>query len=580
MRLLSLVPVNETMRRAPVPVFAAMVMTGVFLTIASASWADVLETRFVYASVAAFLGAVVGQTLRGSLLALAVAVAAALAMAFHEALMVSRPMLIAALGLAALVAPVVGEAMDRTEAWRRLVRATTAAVLAFVGAGLVILGVYSLELSAEALLGFDFRDLTRQVIVPLALGFLAPVVFLSLSERQLEGGEDRVADALGLVAQTFARLVLTPLLAIYALVLILYTVRILAFWELPNNEIGWIVPLFGVTGAVTFLAMASLPNPGRMSRAFVAGWFALTLFPVALFVIALAIRIEAYGITPSRYDAILVAAWLGMNAVAFTLGGWRADVRLLPVSLVLVLGLGAVGPWSLVPIVTRSQSDALVRMLPQSDIAGLLRAMTPPERRPICSSVEVLRKVGTLGAFEARIGETDPGLQALCAYPYGSVAADVIVSYAALSDAVRTDGPAIVWGPVNLFAGMTSIESRTEDLALILDGGTITIEAGDRVAAFDVAAALADWRERTAPAAPARPRLPFRRQSAPVEGTEPLVLSEGAISLWISNIEMVVDPEAPRLRHAAITVMVDLDGDADAPSGEEGAGREAAPEPQ
>ncbi|MCF3936632.1 DUF4153 domain-containing protein [Acuticoccus sp. M5D2P5] len=554
MRHLWKLPVTEAVRRTPAPVIAALILSAVLLAAANDLVSDPLQTRLIYAAAGLFFGAVIGETVRGTLLAILLGMLAAAALGFADRLFVAPVLLFGALAVGVLVAPVLGPKMDAVEAWRRLSRTTSAAGLALFGAGLVVAGVYSLELSAEALLGLDSNDLTRNLASPLAVGLLAPIVFLTLSARQAEGEDDRIAEVLGLVAQTFARLVLTPLLAIYAVVLAIYVVRIIVMWELPSNEIGWIVPLFGVTGALTYLATAAIATKGRLSRIFLSVWFPLTLVPVALFILALWIRIDAHGVTADRYYAILVAAWLGMNALAFTATGGRADVRLLPVTLLLVLALGAVGPWSLRPVVVHSQTARVLALLPEGDLGDRLRDMSAEARRPLCSAVEAVTSAGGLPALEARLGEEEPGIGTLCRSPFAPRREDVMINFSTGRNVVTVDGPSTIWGPVNLFARTDAADSEA-GLALTVEDGVVRVTTPLGAEEFDLVPALEAWAAENE-AAVERPTLrPLRRSARPASGA-PIVLEANGIALWIMSVDLLVETDRARVRGGTVYVVL------------------------
>lgn len=524
----------DVLHQKAVPVIAVLAMGAAFYSVSLRDLTDEAERVMVLVPLAAFLGAVVGQA-RGPLTAALLAAVAAAAIAAADALLISRWLLVGGLAVAAVSAPLLGGRAGPQEAWRRLVRSVTAAALALLGAVIVSGGVFVAEISVEALFGVPASDPTATYVVPGAFGLLAPLVFLQLAGSAGAAGPDRVGDALGLVAQTFARLVLVPLLSIYAAVLAAYLVRIAALQALPANEVGWIVPLFGVTGALTYLALAALPAPGPATRVFLRTWFPLTLLPLALYGLALGIRIEAYGVTPQRYAGLLVGSWLALLAIAFTLGGRRSDVRLVPVTAALVLLLGSVGPWSLGPVVAKSQSDRIRAMLAGEPGFAAVARLGPEAREDLCSSVRMLDDLEALGALEVRMGQGDPGLLALCLEPWAYADPDRAFAFDGRADVVTVDGPARIWGPISVSSGMAPLNAEGAALSFALEGAIARVTVDGATTAFDLAALAREQRDEPA--------------------GDAIRAAKGAVTLVFRSLHVVLTPEAPRVRYATVTVI-------------------------
>lgn len=535
--LISLAPLSHVARQWPIALVACLGMAAIFYAIAwDAIGSDDADAAALVGT-GAFAAAVIGHALRGWLTALVLAVAAAAAMGFADALLINRPLLMAALVVMALAAPGLWGQVDGSTYWRLGVRTVAAALLALLAAILVLGGVVALEFSAEVLLGVPGGDFAFNYALPFAAGLLGPIVFLALAPVRSQGPE-RIGDALGLVAQTLAQLVLTPLLALYALVLVAYVFRVIIEGELPSNEVGWIVPLFALTGILTFLATASMERLNRVADGFRRVWFFIMLPPVALFVIALWLRVDAYGLTDQRYLAMLAAVWFVAVGAAFAIGGWRSDVRLIPVSLALILGLGAVGPWSLTPMVVKSQTEILLAELPETRVAERLRAMRRRERQQLCSSATTLNRHKALDRVEADRRLADPGLLAICRSPWAHGDQTEIVRFEGELDAVRTEGPSMVWGPHLLYEGLASdITAKNPPMTLELNRTNVTLVHGGTRHVFDLAKAARDWREDPTPHA--------------------IVVNGEGVTLWINSLHISVAPDAAALSTARITVIVD-----------------------
>lgn len=136
---------------------------------------------------------------------------------------------------------------------------------------------------------------------------------------------------------------LAPLLLIYGLILLAYAGQIAFTQTLPQGVIGWMVLGFIIVGATTWLVLYPPFMRSRgLVRAFRRSWFWLTLIPLVLFVLAVWVRVDNYGLTPERVMLIGGGVWAIAVTVVFLTG--RGDIRLIPGLAALILVPLTVGP--------------------------------------------------------------------------------------------------------------------------------------------------------------------------------------------------------------------------------------------
>ena len=169
---------------------------------------------------------------------------------------------------------------------------------------------------------------------------------------------DFIAAAVGFLGQ----FVLAPFLFIYAAILLVYVAQIAITQQLPQGTIGWMVLGFVVAGAGTWLVLHPPFIRSRpLVRLFRTSWFWLTLIPLALFFIAVSIRIDAYGWTSERLVLVSGGAWAAMVSATFLIG--RGDVRLIPGLACAILVVFSFGPWSYLAAPDHDQGSRLGRLL-------------------------------------------------------------------------------------------------------------------------------------------------------------------------------------------------------------------------
>ncbi len=204
---------------------------------------------------------------------------------------------------------------------------------------------------------------------------------------------------------------LVPLASLYLAILYLYMAKILAQWELPKGQVGWMVGGYGTFGVATHLLAYPLRRSGNRLVRFYHRHFYHALFaPVALLVLAVGVRIGDYGITENRYCLLLFALWLAGMALLFTL---RRDPRLVvvPLSLAGLLIAACFGPWGAIGLSTKSQLARLEGLLAAHNILidGKVSrsegSVDWAETKQISSVVDYFWRSGKRSALEAWMAE-------------------------------------------------------------------------------------------------------------------------------------------------------------------------------
>lgn len=187
-----------------------------------------------------------------------------------------------------------------------------------------------------------------------------------------------------------------PFLAVYAVMLHLYILKIALEWSLPKGGVAYLVSCFG--GWTLFAAFVTHTN-FMQSKAFAVfhryfPW--LLVMPLGLMAIGLYVRIHTYGVTVDRYLLALSLTWLAVStALAFT----KYYPRLPRISLTLLSGLylaAAWGPLSAVSVTTQSQLAVLTQGLEKHQLLvnGTLSTpphpLSPPDCQQLRSSAEIL----------------------------------------------------------------------------------------------------------------------------------------------------------------------------------------------
>lgn len=262
------------------------------------------------------------------------------------------PVLLPAVGLLwASVAGFTGQPAERIELQNRFwwfnQRAFASLLLTLAGLALLVVGCFVIQQSIFTLFTIALDDVFWKGIVPIVVWLLAPVYWLStlprLSDYQARElfEPDFVARAVSFLGQ----FVLAPILIVYAAILLAYAVEIALTRTLPHGMLGWMVLGFVVAGAATWLLLyPPFMAEKLVVRLFRQGWFWLTLVPLALLVIAITVRVLAYGLSPDRL--LLIGGGIWAIALTALFLSRRGDIRQIPAVAAIVLALLSIGPWN------------------------------------------------------------------------------------------------------------------------------------------------------------------------------------------------------------------------------------------
>ena len=250
-------------------------------------------------------------------------------------------------------------------------RLVLAALLAGIGAGLLLVGLLAIVQTVEFLFAPGLPDEVFKYVWTISLGLIAPVSFLTVAPRSFadritkkEEGEFTFRATAALV-----KFVLVPLLLVYTTILYAYAAKIALAWELPKGTLGSMVMAYLLIGAITLLlAYPSRDASGPLVRLFWRYWVWLAALPVLLLFIAVFRRIADYGVTEPRYLIALVGVWALILAGARILSGERFDLRIVPGALSLLMLAASFGPGGAVGFSVMSQKEELAEILTEKGV--------------------------------------------------------------------------------------------------------------------------------------------------------------------------------------------------------------------
>ncbi|MCP2038550.1 DUF4153 domain-containing protein [Chryseobacterium sp. HSC-36S06] len=234
--------------------------------------------------------------------------------------------------------------------------------------GVLTGGVELAILAVDQLFSFNFSEQYYLDTFYFLSIFGSSFIFLMFNEKGLLDLEKH--GTYPVILKFFTQYILIPLLLIYAVILYLYSAKILINWELPRGWVSYLILAYAVVGILALLLVHPLKHESTASwvRIF-SKVFYFTLIPLlVLLFTAIFTRILEYGYTEPRYFVLLLAIWLTLVVFYFIFIS-KATIKFVPVSL-FTIGLFALAfPYlNTFSVAKRSQKTELQNILNQNNL--------------------------------------------------------------------------------------------------------------------------------------------------------------------------------------------------------------------
>lgn len=227
-------------------------------------------------------------------------------------------------------------------------RSIVSAIVAGFAYLVILLGLVIIERSVSILFGFQLEHLMYRYLLPLAGALFAPIYWFATIPNASEFRDDELnkPDFLSQAVGFLGLYIFAPFLTLYALILVAYAVQIVIQQTYPEGTIGWMVIGFiCVAGLNHLLLYPKFMREKPIVAKYLRFWPFLAIVPVIMLIIAIYIRVAAFGLTPERILLLAGALWTSLIVGVGIFN--RLDIRLLPALAALILLLVSFGPFNL-----------------------------------------------------------------------------------------------------------------------------------------------------------------------------------------------------------------------------------------
>ena len=243
--------------------------------------------------------------------------------------------------IAFLWTPFVRSGLENVDYWEYAKHILFSLVMAFLFTIVVVLGVNGALFAIEKLFDIAIAGKRYFQVDIFVIGIFSVGYFLSQIPSHPERA--RFVTTPPKVEKFFTKWLLTPLSALYFVILYAYTLKLLVVQDWPKGILAWLIVAFSVVAILTYLFWTHFAR--GTNRGWRRGiWLAVLLQTVMLF-IAIGMRIAAYSWTESRYMVFVLGVWLAMVSLYFLLFA-KARIKWIFISLSMLIALTQFGPLS------------------------------------------------------------------------------------------------------------------------------------------------------------------------------------------------------------------------------------------
>ncbi|AJA48456.1 hypothetical protein CPAST_c23860 [Clostridium pasteurianum DSM 525 = ATCC 6013] len=210
-------------------------------------------------------------------------------------------------------------------------------------------------------------------ILILVICIFAPVYFLSSIPKY---NETVTSYSYPKVLSVLIIYIIIPIIIIYSIIMYAFFVKIIITGEWPNNLISHLVLWYSLIDVWIILFIYPLQKINKFTKNFTL-WFPRIIIPIMIMMfIAIAIRINSYGITESRYFVVLAGIWVFINMVY--IGFYKNSKRLfITLSLAIFSLISVLGPFSSYKLSIYSQNNRFKKILEKNHMITEYNTVKP-----------------------------------------------------------------------------------------------------------------------------------------------------------------------------------------------------------
>lgn len=237
--------------------------------------------------------------------------------------------------------------------WNYLKSISIALGRSFLFSAVLYIGLVLALVALEFLFDFDIKDEAYAQLYIFCLGVVNTWTYLSDFPKNIQ---KQTTINFNKALEVFVKYILIPLVIVYLIILYAYSLKIVLNWNLPKGWVSYLVTALALLG----FSIQMMINPVQKTiKSWTINkfypWFYILLLPlIVLLFVAIFKRIGEYGFTENRFFILSIAIWI-LGITVYLLLSKKKQLRILPMSLLILTLLSSFGFWSVFNISKNSQ---------------------------------------------------------------------------------------------------------------------------------------------------------------------------------------------------------------------------------
>ncbi len=267
---------------------------------------------------------------------------------------------------------------------RYVVRLLSGFATTYLYSIILYIGLTAILFTLNKLFGLNWPRLYIDLWV-LVVGIFAPAYFLAdvpEYNREIE------ADYYPKLLQVLLLYIVMPLILVYTAILYVYFAKIVLTRTWPVGIVANLVVWYAFISIIVIFLTFPLRNNNVWCQKFSAVFPRFVPPLLVMMFLAMAIRIQAYGVTENRYFVLAGGIWTTASFIYFLLSR-RSQNIVLPISLAIVAILTVTGPWSSYAVSKFSQNHRLTSILTKYGMLEGRSIVQPRQELPLATKREI-----------------------------------------------------------------------------------------------------------------------------------------------------------------------------------------------
>ncbi|KAB3526337.1 DUF4153 domain-containing protein [Alkaliphilus serpentinus] len=281
-----------------------------------------------------------------------------------------------------------------------IIKLITDFFITYLYAVILFLGLAAILFTIETLFSIDVASELYLDIWLIVAGIFAPSYFLSTLPLS---NQDMSKENYSKVIKVLLLYIIMPLLVVYTVILYVYFGRIILTREWPEIRISHLVLWYGLISTFVVFLVYPIRENNKWARAFTSNLPRAILPLIMMMLIALGIRINAYGVTENRHFVLMAALWVFGNMTYLAIKRSPKTIVLF-ISIAIIFIVSVIGPINAYTISKYSQNSRFEMLLKENN----LLANEELQNAPTDLSEEVKKELSSIVLYfdhNHRIGD-------------------------------------------------------------------------------------------------------------------------------------------------------------------------------